>query len=385
MKRAVRCFLVTLAFMSLASCAIPSPSSDTLKIGVNLELSGPLSFIAQDQLRAIEMATAEINAQGGVLGKPIELVVYDNATDITTSEDNTRKLITQDSVVAIIGASTSAQSFPIAELAKQYQVVGITPTGANASLTHDNGASNPWYFRAIILNNFQGRILANFAVKNLQAPRAFVVGTRANDLAQDVATTFDAYYQGLGGTLVGFESYDDDAEFDELVERLRLKDAFDVLLIVDFAERSGYLIEQLRQAGFDQPILGTELWGGLPELMLSVQDPRFIRDVYFTSHFSESNPQPNHQVFDQNYRAFSGKTPEFTSALAYDAFMILIDAIERAGSSNRSAIRDALAATRAFEGITGTWSFDANNNPMKSTLVVEVQNGASVSAIFIEP
>jgi branched-chain amino acid transport system substrate-binding protein len=384
MKRIVSLLALILVVSGLTACAGGTSSPDTIKIGVNLELTGPVAVYGTPERLAFEMALAEVNAKGGVNGKLLELVIYDNAYDTAKAVENATKLATQDGVVAMLGSATSAPTLAIGPVAKQFEVLTFTPSGTNSAVTMDGTSVNPWVFRACFIDPFQGVVLANFASGTLGASRAVIMGSSSSDYAKELAAVFGSQFAKNGGTVVTVEYYTDtDTDFSAQLTTIRNSGDFDVLFIADYAERAGLIIGQARDAGITVPIVGPDGFES-PDLNSLAGGADKVNNVFFSTHFSVLSQDPKVLEFIANYEAFTGEKPSALSALAYDAFYMLVAAIE-VGGSDPKAVRDALQATTAFQGITGTISFDAFNNPIKSAVIVELQNGEQVSAKLINP
>ena len=375
--------ITLLVLSSLTGCS--NSSSDTIKIGVNLELTGPVSVYGTPERLAIEMAVDEINAKGGINGKLVQLVVYDNAYDNAKAVENAIKLATQDNVIAMLGPATSSPSMAVGPVAKQYEVLTFTPSGTNELVTLDGTSVNPFAFRACFIDPFQGQVLANFASGNLGATRAVVMGSDSSDYAKDLATIFKGQFEKNGGQVLTAEYYTDtDTDFSAQLTTISNLGEFDVLFIADYAERAGLIIGQARAAGINVPIIGPDGFES-PDLNGLAGGAANVNNVFFSTHFSTLIGEANVQTFVANYTERTGEAPSALSALAYDAAYMLFAAIEKANSEDPVKVRDALKATTGFVGITGTISFDSLNNPIKSAIMVELQNGEAVSASIVNP
>ena len=385
MKRIVSLLALILIVSGLTACAGGSSEPDTIKIGVNLELTGPVAVYGTPEKLAFEMALAEVNANGGVLGKQLELVVYDNAYDTAKAVENATKLATEDGVVAMLGSATSGPTLAIGPVAKQYEVLTFTPSGTNSAVTMDGATANPWVFRACFIDPFQGVVLANFASESLGATRAAIMGSSSSDYAKELAAVFSSQFAANGGSVIALEYYTDtDTDFSAQLTTISNAGEFDVLFVADYAERAGLIIGQARSAGILVPIVGPDGFES-PDLNDLAGGAANVNDVFFSTHFSTLSEDPKVIEFVAAYEAFTGEKPSALSALAYDAFYMLVAAIEAAGSADPAAIRDALEATNGFVGVTGTISLDDLHNPVKSAVIVELQNGEQVSAVLVNP
>ncbi len=383
MKKTLMFFAtMMMVFATLAGC---SPSgSDTIKIGVNLELTGPVAVYGVPEKLAFEMAVDAINKKGGINGKLVELVIYDNAYDSAKAVENATKLATVDKVVAMLGSATSAPTLAIGPLAKEFEVLAFTPSGTNLMVTRDGTQVNPFVFRAAFIDPFQGKVLANFASTGLNAKKAVIMGSNSSDYAKDLAAIFSAQFAANGGEVLNTFYYaDPDKDFSAQLTSIQALGEFDVLFVADYAERAGLIIGQARTAGIMVPIIGPDGFES-PDLVDLAGGAANVSNVFFSTHFTTLSEDPLVVDFVTRHRAFTGNDPSALSALAYDAINMLFAAIEKAGT-DPVKIRDALAATSGFKGVTGTISFDAFNDPVKSAVIVELQNGEAVSATVVNP
>lgn len=377
-------FMIASMFVLFATLTGCAPTSDTIKIGVNLELTGPVAVYGVPEKLAFEMAVDEINEKGGINGKLVELVIYDNAYDSAKAVENATKLATVDKVVAMLGAATSAPSLAIGPLAKEFEVLSFTPSGTNLMVTRDGDKVNPFVFRAAFIDPFQGKVLANFASEGLNAKRAVIMGSNSSDYAKDLASIFSTQFAANGGSVLDTLYYSDpDKDFSAQLTAIQALGEFDVLFVADYAERAGLIIGQARAAGLMMPIIGPDGFES-PDLNGLAGGAVNVSDVFFSTHFTTLSDDKVVQDFVAAHVAFTGNEPSALSALAYDTIYMLFAAIEKAGT-DPVKIRDALASTTGFKGVTGTISFDAFNDPVKSAVIVELQGGEAVNATVVNP
>jgi branched-chain amino acid transport system substrate-binding protein len=384
MKKLVSLLVLTLLVLSGLTACTSTPK--TIKIGLNLELTGEVSVYGVPEKLAAQLAVAEINEAGGIDGKQVELVIYDNAYDTAKAVENSQKLI-QEGVVAILGSATSAPTMAIGPVALESEVLTITPSGTNAKVTMNGDVVNPFVFRACFIDPFQGLVLANFASDNLSAMKAVVMGSNSSDYAKDLASIFTTQFTANGGSVLSDVFYyaDSDTDFSAQLTSIAALGEFDVLFVADYAARAGLIINQARATaglesvaivgpdGFESPDLN-DLAGGATN----------VNNVYFSTHFSTIVDNDKVASFITAYTASAGEAPSALSALAYDAMYMLFAAIDTAGT-DPVKVRDAMKATTAFEGVTGTISFDALNNPVKSAIVVQLTNGVQTNAVIVNP
>ena len=391
--------LLATAVVVLSSLAACTPkAADTIKIGVNLELTGDVSIYGIPEKVAFLMAVEEINKAGGIDGKEVELVIYDNAYDATKAVANAQKLV-EDGVVAMLGSATSGMTLAIAPIAKDNGILTLTPSGTNSKVTveADLTTVNPWVFRSCFIDPFQGKVLANFATENLGAASVAIMVNGGSEYSKELGAIFAAQVVANGGTVVETVTYADaDTDYSAGLTSLASKE-FDVLFVADYAKNAGLIIGQARATaglettpiigpdGFEDPALNT-LAGGADK----------VNNVYFSTHFSTLSDNAKVQTFINAHKAFVEKVnaadktnyekvPSALSALAYDAAYMLFAAIDAADSTDPSDIRDAMENLSAFSGVTGNISFDSLHNAVKPAFIITLTNGVATAADIINP
>lgn len=367
---------------SLTACT--SSGSKTIKIGVNLELSGDYLIYGTPEKWGIQLAVDEINEAGGILGKQIELVIYDNKSNATEAYNNALKLATEDEVVAILGAATSGLTVAQQPVASQYEVAIVTPSGSNALVTvAEDGTVFDWLFRTCFIDPFQGVVLANFASTEIGATKAAVLGATGSDYAVALNEIFSTQFTANGGSVVASESYtDDQTDFSAVLTTLMATDA-EVLYVPAYADTAGLIIKQARELGWNVPIIGPD--GFDSASLLTTAGAANLNDVFFSTHYTALDENPAVAEFITNYKALAGEEPMALSALGYDAMYLVAQAIEAAGSADTTKVRDAILATSDFTGITGSITFDEKHNPVKSAVVIELIDGVYAKATRVNP
>ena len=391
MKKLISLLAVLLVLGGLTACSAASEEkADTILIGVNLELTGDVSVYGVPERNAFEQAVSEVNAKGGIDGKLVELVVYDNAYDQAKAVQNTEKLI-EDGVVAILGSATSGMTMAIAPLAKDNGLVVFTPSGTNSAVTMDGDVVNPYVFRSCFIDPFQGQVLANFASNDLAASKVVIMVNNGSEYSKELARIFTEQLNKNGGEVVETASYaDSDTDYKASLTSLATKE-FDVLFIADYAKNAGLIIGQARStAGLeDVKIIGPDGFED-PQLNDLAGGAQNVNNVYFSTHFSSLSDNQKVADFVASYQAFTkaaGKEEPASvfAALAYDAAYMLFAAIDAADSTDPEAIRDSLESLPAFSGVTGDISFDALHNAVKPAFLIELNNGVAVNATIVNP
>lgn len=343
-------------------------SAETIKIGNSAPLTGPVSVYGITANNGVKLAVEEINAAGGVLGKDLEWTELDDKGEITDAVTNYNKLV-EGGTRAVFGGITSKPSLAIAETAVNDDVVFITPTGTQANITE--GKDNA--FRTAFIDPFQGEVLANFSSKNLGAKKVAVLRNQSSDFSMGVADVYVEKAKELGMEVVADEAYGDaDTDFKAQLTNIKSQ-APDVLMIPDYYEKVALIIPQVREAGIDATLVGADGW----DTVLSVLDPSnfdAIEGSFFANQFTLDDPNEKVQNFIADYREKYNDDPSTFAAEGYDTVYIYKEAVEKAGTTESKAVSDALRSLE-FEGLTGTFRYDENNNPVKSAKMIEIVGG----------
>ncbi len=383
--------LLVLALFALAFAGCGGDATDDtgdaateVIIGLNYELSGGVASYGQSSVDGINMAFEEINAAGGINGMTIVTVEGDNKSEPAEATSIATKLITQDSVVTILGPATSGAFKAQAPVTEDSQIPAISSSATADDVTlNEDGTVKEYIFRTCFSDSFQGTAMAAFATDNLEAKSAVIIKDNSSDYAKGLATSFTAAFEESGGAIVGEEAYvAKEKDFNAVLTKIKALD-YDVIYLPGYYEEVGLIIKQARALGITAPILGAD--GFDSPLLLELAGADALNDVYFTNHYSSIDEDPAVVAFIAAFQEKYGKEPDAFNALGYDLGMFIADAIERAGSSDPAAIKDALAATDGFVGVTGTISIDENHNAVKSIVVIGLEDGVQATAVKVDP
>jgi branched-chain amino acid transport system substrate-binding protein len=371
-------FWITLIALFLIGFPTFVRAQSEIKIGEVDPLTGGVSQFGIGCHQGFVLAFEEINHGGGILGQKLELVTEDNQSKPGQSSTAVRKLITQDKVVAILGDATSSATLEAAPIAQDDKIPMITPTATNPRITE----VGDFIFRVCFLDEFQGRVLAKFTREKLNAGKVFTLIDVKQDYSVDLAKFFKDEFSKQGGKIVGEQSYSTgDTDFRAQLTSIRAAQP-DVVCVPGYYQEVALIVKQGRQIGLNMPFVGCDGWAD--QALLAIGG-KAIDGCYFTNHFSPDDPAPMVKGFVARYQEKYGAPPDTFAALGYDAARLLADAIKRAGTSDSKALRDALAETAGFEGVTGQISFDANRNASKPALIVRVKGGRFEIAEKIAP
>lgn len=361
-------FLALLCVATLAPPVASSADAD-IRIAAIFALTGPARQANASSLEGARLAVHELNQRGGVLGQRLEMVEIDNRSTPIGAKVAADKAARMG-VTAIVGSMWSSHSLAVAPVAQAHGIPMVT----NASTHPDVTRSRDYVFRVCFTDDFQGRVMARFAAENLGARSALIFRDVTSDYSLELAREFKAGFEGLGGKVFGVVDYKRTQDaFRDTMQGARGLDA-EVIFIPGYDE-SGTLIRNALEAGIDGVFLGGDGWvtDGFLE-----RGGRLLERGYYCTHYDDQMETDAYLTFLEKVRVFMGEVswPLPASPLSYDAVMLIADALERAGSSDRAALRKALADTPGFEGVSGTIRFDEQGDPVKDAVIMQISNGS---------
>jgi len=359
---------VLLTAACLACGGEKAPQAKGIEIGFFGALTGPEATYALSSRNGARLAVDELNRAGGVLGERLDLVVEDDHNDPSEAASVVSKLITRNHVVALIGENASSRSLAAAPIAQTYQVPMVSPSSTNVEVTK----KGDYIFRVCFIDSRQGKALALFARRKLHAATAAVLTDAKSDYSVGLARAFEDDFTREGGRIVADLKYaEGDSDFSAQLTTMRSSQP-DVLVLPGYYTDAGLIARQARGLGVTATLLGADGWDS-PKL--AEIGGAAVEGAYFSNHYSFDDPSPQVQKFVAAYRKAYGADPDSLSALAYDAARLIADAIARAGSTEGKRVRDALAATKEFAGVTGSITMDADRNPDKLPVILRVEGG----------
>lgn len=364
---------VAAAAMLFTACGEKEASNtgadaETIKIGAMGPLTGALAIYGVSATNGTKLAIEEINKNGGILGKQIELNLLDEKGDTTEAVTAYNRLMDWG-MVALIGDVTSKPSVAVSELAAADQLPMITPTGTQFNITE----AGPNVFRVCFTDPYQGEVLANLASVKLNAKTAAVFVNNSSDYSDGVAKSFITKAEEKGIQIVAKEGYSDgDKDFKaQLTKLLPLNP--DVIVVPDYYEQDALIAAQAREIGLKSQFIGPDGWDGVIKAVDS-SSHSVLEGALFTNHYSLDDTSDKVQNFVKSYKESYQEDPSAFSALSYDAVYLLKNAMEAAGSTEKEAVAKALKEI-SFDGVTGSLTFDENNNPVKAVTIIKVTNG----------
>jgi branched-chain amino acid transport system substrate-binding protein len=345
-------------------------SENKVRIGVFMSLTGSTANFGISSVNGIKMATNEVNSAGGINGKQIELLVQDDRSDASEAATIVTKFVTQDRVHAILGEVASSRSIAAAPIAQNAKIPMLTPSSTNPEVTRKGN----FIFRSCFIDPFQGAAIAQFAARTLGAKRAAIMVDRKNDYSTGLEKVISATFTRMGGQMVGTQSYQEgDQDFNAQLTDLKGKSP-EVIFVPGYYNDVGLIAKQARDKGITVPLVGGDGWDSA---QLYAIGGTALVGSFFSNHYSPYDTDPKVVKFVNDYKARYGAIPDALAATAYDAAKIMFDAIKRSKSLEGPDIRDALAATKDFPGVTGNVTFNENRDAVKPIVMIEIKDGGT--------
>lgn len=374
--------LIVAALLALA-CR-PGRESQTaavatdIPVGLYGAMSGSEASFGQATMQGVKLAAEEINASGGVLGKKIRLVVEDDQGKAEEAASAVTKLITHDNVLAIIGENSSNQSLAAAPICQANKIPMISPSSTNPNVTK----KGEYIFRVCFTDPYQGKALATFVRQNLNLTSAAILRDNKNDYSVGLAEVIGAEFKRLGGKIVAEQSYSGgDADFRPQLTAIKSANP-QVLFVPGFYTDAGQIALQARDLGIDCPLVGGDGWDSPTVIAIG---GKAVNGCYFSDHYFVGEPRPAVHRFVGEINKRTGKNPDANSALGYDALHILVNAIAKAGSLDRKAIRDQIATTKDYDGVSGVITMGPDRDPIKPVAMIKIDGGTTHFAGWVRP
>jgi branched-chain amino acid transport system substrate-binding protein len=358
-----------------------SRSGDTgpIIVGYYGDLSGRTSNFGQSTRNGAMMAVNEINKAGGIAGRQVQLLVEDDQGRPEQAATVVTKLINQDKAHALLGEVASGNTLAAAPKAQAAEIPMITPSSTADNVTQ----VGDYIFRVCFTDSFQGEAMAKFAAKTLKAKRAAILLDFNSPYSRGLTRVFKDNFTKLGGEIVTEQSYTQgDRDYKGQLTSIRPTNP-DVIFIPGYYGEVGVIAKQAKELGINQPLIGTDGWDA-PQLFELGGDA--LNGSFMSNHYSVDDPSPAIQKFVADYKAhYSGAVPDALAALGYDAMNVLADSIRRAGTTDGPRLRDAIAHTSNFAGVTGIISINAERNAIKPIVVLRLENGKYVYQETLQP
>ncbi len=333
------------------------------KVGVVSPMTGATATFGQENANGIKLAYEKLKKGKG---PKFDLIIEDDKSEAIESTNATRKLLSVDKISVMIGAPTSSLALASAPIVQEAKIPFITPTATNAKVTQ----VGDYITRACFTDDFQGVVMAKFAVENLKKKKGLVLVENTSDYSKGLAKSFTDEFKKIGGEIVSTEELTyaaKDTDFQSLLRKVKRANP-EFIFIPGYYVEVGLIVKQARALGITVPFLGGDGWDS-PKLFEIAGEA--VKGSYISSHFAPDDKSPVVQNFVKEYEKAYGSKPGSFAALGYDSLGIVADAMKRAKSNKPADIRAALVATKGYQGITGTITFDKDRNPTKSAVVLE--------------
>lgn len=345
---------------------------ETVKIGVFLSLTGATASYGTSSLNAFRLAADEANRAGGIDGKQIELFVEDDHSKTDEVPGIVTKLIKDAKVHALLAEPVSVRSMAAAPVAQENKVVMISPASVKPELTQQGD----YIFRACFISSTEGEAIANFATRKLKAKTAAIILDDKNDYAVVLAGFFNQSFERQGGKVVVKQSYAANAtNITAQLEAIKVANP-DVIFAPGFYTTAPLVARSVKQLDIKATLIGSDGWDS-PALMKGGTEP--FEGVYFANHFWVGSNDSFTKKFVADYQAKYGVVPDSLAATSYDAAHLLFAAFKRAKSTETTAVRNALAATKDFPGVTGKITLDSNRNAQVPVYMLRIDKGGKFS------
>jgi branched-chain amino acid transport system substrate-binding protein len=342
--------------------------SGEIVVGYYGDLTGRTSNFGQSTKNGVEMAVDEINKAGGINGRQIKVLSEDDEGRPEKAATVVTKLIDQDRVVALVGEVASGNSLAAAPKAQAAKVPMISPSSTNPAVTQ----VGDYIFRVCFIDPFQGEVMAKFAANTLKAKKAAIMLDFNSPYSRGLTEFFESSFTKLGGQVLTKQSYTQgDRDYKGQLTSIRSLNP-DVIYVPGYYGEVGVIAKQAKQLGITQPLLGGDGWDA-PQLWELGGDA--LNGDFISNHYSVEDPSPAIQKFVGDFKSRYNIAPDALAALGYDAMRVLADAIKRAGTTEGAKLRDAIAATKDFAGVTGVISINAERNAVKPAVVLKLQGG----------
>jgi len=351
---------------------------NAILIGEVGSLTGSEATFGISTQRGIQMAVDEVNAQGGVKGKKLVVRVYDDQSKAEEAGNAATRLITQDKVKLILGEVASSNSLAMAPKAQEAKVPMITPSSTNPAVTE----VGDYIFRVCFIDPFQGFVMAKFAKENLKVNRVAVLKDTKSAYSIGLTDVFTRKFTEMGGKILVTEAYaKGDTDFRAQLTNIKQQKP-EAIYVPGYYTDVGIIAKQAHQLGLKVPLLGGDGWDSSKLFELG---GTAIQGSYFSNHYSSDDPSPRVRNFVEGYKKAFNEVPDGLAALGYDSAMVAVEAMKKAPDLSGPALREAIAQTKDFPGVTGNITLDEKRNPVKSAVVVQVGDGTYKYVTTVTP
>lgn len=348
-------------------------AGDTIKVGGAFELTGNVANYGKSIESGVKLAIDEINEKGGVNGKKLALVESDNKSEPAESGNSVTKLVTQDKVIAVLGPATSGCVNAATPITTANKIPHIAPAATAPSITVENGKVKDFVFRACFIDPFQGQVMAVFADKTLKVKNVAIFYDSSSDYSKGLAEVFQKTLEGKGGKVVAKEAFlGKDVDFKSALTKLKAANP-EAIYVPGYYEEVSKIIKQAREIGITCPMLGSDGWESPKLAEIAGKDA--LKDCYYVSAFNAQDKDESVQSFIKLYKSKYQKDPDIFAMQGYNAGLVLIDALKRAGTTDGTKLAKAIAETKDLPIASGKLTFDAEHNPVMPALIISLDGG----------
>jgi branched-chain amino acid transport system substrate-binding protein len=370
--------LIIIAALALLACSPKASEPTEIVVGEYGSLTGTDATFGTSSRNGIEMAMDEVNKAGGVLGKKIRVIVEDDQTKPEEAQTVVTKLISKDGVVAVLGEVASSRSLAAAPVAQQSGIPMISPSSTNVKVTQ----VGDYIFRVCFIDPFQGLVMAKFATNTLKVKNVAILRDIKNDYSVGLADVFIENFKKMGGKIVADQSYSaGDIDFSAQLTSVKASNP-QAIFVPGYYTEVGLIARQAKKLGMNATLMGGDGWDS-PKLIEIGGEA--LNGSYFSNHYSVDDPSPAIQKFVADYKSRFNEVPDALAALAYDAAHILADSIRKANTTDGAKLRDAIAQTTDYPGVTGKITIDKDRNSVKPAVVLQVKDGKLAFVETITP
>lgn len=367
--------LLLSAVLLLGGC---TKNENEILVGEFGSLTGSDATFGKSTNKGIRMALDEFNDKGGIKGKKLKLITLDDQGKSEEAASVVTRLITQNKVVAILGEVASGRTKAAAPIAQSNKIPLITPSSTNPEVTK----VGDYIFRTCFIDPFQGYVMAKFMIENLKLKKAAILRDVKSDYSVGLADVFAAELKKMGGEVVADVSYQaGDIDFKAQLTQIRSKNP-EAVFIPGYYTEVGLIALQARQLGIKAPLLGGDGWDSSK---LTEIGKDAVNGSYFSNHYTTESTEPAVTEFIKKFKAKFNETPDGLAASGYDAAVVLFQAMERAATLDSKTIRDEIAKTKDYNGVTGKITLNENRDAVKPAVVVQVQGPALKFITTIAP
>ncbi|HOB36307.1 MAG TPA: ABC transporter substrate-binding protein [Candidatus Avimonas sp.] len=368
-KRRLIALVSAVLMLTVVFAGCKSEDKNVIKIGGLAPLTGEVAQYGEAVINAVKLAIEEINKDGGILGKQIKFICYDEKGDATEALNAYNRLV-DEGIVALVGDVTSKPTKAVAQKAVEDNMPMITPSATEESITQ-NGEN---VFRTCFIDPYQGRLMAHYAKYKLGASTVAILYDIDDTYSKGIADAFEASAKGFGMTVTNKEGYaSKSTDFNSQLTKI-INSNPDVLMIPVYYNDVALIVGQAKAHGLKAKLLGADGWDGVLEV-IDKSNVDALANAYFCSQYSATDPNPAVQDFLKKYKETYNKDANMFAVLGYDSMYILADAIERAGSTEADKIIEALRETN-YNGLTGITTFDENRNPVRQAIITSFEGNS---------